>query len=115
MSDIIELDDHRPHATTSVECKCCSHKWVAVYPVTANYLECPGCHEMVNQYGTKVYVTHCMTCGREFSVCPYPEDVSGWQHCLDKHCKSYDPARDVDHLFENGGAELIRIPVEDEE
>jgi len=93
---IIDIDSARPHITNSIECKECNHKWVAVYPERTNHLECPNCHEFVNDCGTLVSVSICKVCKREFSVCP-PAD---WDECLADDCKSYDPNRDADHLFD---------------
>jgi hypothetical protein len=46
MSDIINLDDHRPHEARYVACMKCAHDWVAVFPVKATALECSKCGEM---------------------------------------------------------------------
>lgn len=32
--------------TAAMECAICNHEWVAVYPVVAPKLECPGCGYM---------------------------------------------------------------------
>lgn len=55
-----------------------------------------------NEFGTPIIRRKCETCGREFSVCPAPEDDEDWKSCLDKDCSSYDPGRDVDKLFACG-------------
>lgn len=43
MSDIVDLNEHRPHVSGPVVCTRCRHKWVAVRPVGADLLECPAC------------------------------------------------------------------------
>lgn len=43
MSDIVDLDEHRPHISGPVVCTRCRHKWVAVRPVGTDLLECPAC------------------------------------------------------------------------
>lgn len=43
MSDVITLDDHRPHEAGPVICARCQHSWVAVRPIGATGLECPKC------------------------------------------------------------------------
>jgi hypothetical protein len=43
MSDIVELDEHRPHISGPVACTRCRHKWTAVRPVGSDLLECPAC------------------------------------------------------------------------
>ena len=99
---VVNIDDARPCSTTLIECKQCRHKWVAVYPTGTKALECPGCHDAVNEYGTRVMVTRCKTCGGEFTVCPVPDNPEIWQHCMSETCASYDEARDADKLFDMG-------------
>lgn len=56
-----------------------------------------------NEYGTRISIHVCETCGRIFTVCPAAEeDAKGWDDCLTPTCSSYDPDRDVDKLFEDG-------------
>ena len=43
MSEVISLDDHRPHSSRYVACMACAHDWVAVAPATTLTLECPSC------------------------------------------------------------------------
>ena len=100
MGNIINIDEARPHITTSIECGLCGHKWIAVYPEGATRLECPNCHDAVNEYGTSVYVNRCKICGREFTICPKPENTENWQHCLAADCLSYDESRDADKLYQ---------------
>lgn len=102
MGSVTNIDDARPHCTTTVECKQCGYKWVAVYPECTKALECPGCHDAVNEYGTRVYVNRCRDCGAEFTVCPIPDNTEDWQHCMSEDCASYDETRDGDKLFEQG-------------
>lgn len=101
---VTDIDAGRPHATTSIMCSACGHQWVAVYPVETMALECPGCHDAVNEYGTRVLLRHCKTCGRRFTVCPLPspDRLDGWENCLDVGCASYDETRDADKLFDAG-------------
>jgi hypothetical protein len=63
-----------------------------------------------NQSGTKVAEYGCETCGAVFTVCPAPspEKDDQWRGCLAKGCKSYDPARDADKLFEDGNVNIRR-------
>jgi len=100
MGNVVSLDDMRPHTTTTVECQDCQHKWLAVYPTGTKALECPGCHNAVNEYGTRVLLNWCKTCGTEFTVCPLPENPENWLHCLAPECESYDESRDIDDLFD---------------
>ena len=72
---------------------------MAVYPTGIKLLECPRCHNGVNEYGIRVYVTKCKTCGVEFTVCPVPDNLDDWQHCMSEGCASYDQERDADKLF----------------
>lgn len=44
MSDVISLDEHRPHMTGTVRCLACGHNWHAVAPLGTLFLECPECH-----------------------------------------------------------------------
>lgn len=43
MSDVVSMQDHRPHKAGPVVCTRCDHSWVAVRPVGVIYLECPKC------------------------------------------------------------------------
>lgn len=43
MTDIVNLDEHRPHISGPVVCTRCRHKWVAVRPVGVDLLECSAC------------------------------------------------------------------------
>lgn len=44
MADLIDLDEHRPHAAGMAHCLACAHAWVAVAPTGVVWLECPACH-----------------------------------------------------------------------
>jgi hypothetical protein len=46
MTEVINLDDHRPHDARYVVCMKCAKDWVAVAPVGVKNLECPECGEM---------------------------------------------------------------------
>jgi flavoprotein len=85
-----------------MECSGCGYKWVAVYPVGCTFMECPGCHDAVNEQGTLVLVRRCKGCGSQFTVCPKPDVVEGWENCMAESCPSYDPGRDGDRLFDEG-------------
>lgn len=43
MTDLVKLDEHRPHISGPVACTRCRHEWTAVRPVGADLLECPAC------------------------------------------------------------------------
>ena len=96
---VIDIDDARPYTTATINCSDCSHKWQAVFPTGTKVLECPGCHNAVNEYGTRVLLRRCKTCGVKFTVCPIPENHIDWEHCMGHECLSYDSERDVDKLF----------------
>jgi hypothetical protein len=49
MSEVINLDEHRPHTSRYVACMKCAHDWVAVAPVGATALECSECGEMAGE------------------------------------------------------------------
>ena len=100
MAKIIELDSRRPHCRTKIDCKRCGHIWIAVYPENTTALECPQCHSFVNENGIPVYKNKCQICGRDYSICPIPENIEKWQTCLSPDCASYDPNRDLDNLIE---------------
>jgi hypothetical protein len=55
-----------------------------------------------NEYGTRVSKHKCDACGQEYTVCPpcFPEENRNV--CQAKSCPSYDPACDVDAMFERG-------------
>jgi DNA-directed RNA polymerase subunit RPC12/RpoP len=36
------------HAVSDIECDVCSHKWVAVFPVNTEKLECPNCNHFTS-------------------------------------------------------------------
>ena len=102
MGTVTNIDEARPHEYATVTCEDCGHKWVAVYPVGTKALECPGCHNAVNEYGVRVAAQRCKTCGAEFTVCPVPDDLTDWEHCMSENCASYDERRDADKLFDAG-------------
>lgn len=56
--------------------------------------------ESMNEYGIPVAHFLCDRCGVYYSIAPAPTDETGWNVCSVKPCASYDPARDLDHLFE---------------
>jgi len=49
MSNIENLDDHRPHITGQAICRDCRYIWQAVAPENTFDLECPSCHK-INGY-----------------------------------------------------------------
>ena len=104
MGTVTDIDAARQYCETLITCKQCSHKWVARYPVATKALECPGCHNAVNEYGTAVFVARCKTCGTQFTVCPKPDKdrEDEWEHCMSVECGSYDKSRDADILFDAG-------------
>lgn len=73
-----------------------------------------------NEHGTPVADFTCKTCGSTFTVTggvpegKNPEEqaqwAEGWQNCLGPECPSYDPNRDVDHLFLTD-EEVMCLPV----
>ena len=69
-------------------------------------------HEL-NDYGTLVTRFKCEECGDEFTVCPAvpPDKENGWEGCLKPECTSYDPARDMDLLFDTSPESIGRRPV----
>lgn len=99
MNNVIELDSQRPHRTTAITCGFCEWRWVAVYPESTNVLQCPLCHQWVNEFGTHVSRHVCVTCGARFTVCPAVPTNDRWENCLADECASYDPNRDVDRFF----------------
>lgn len=42
-SNVVSLDENRPHVSGPVVCTRCEHSWVAVRPVGVIFLECPKC------------------------------------------------------------------------
>lgn len=52
MSNIAQIGDYRgPWTAAPVVCRCCSTRWVAVWPKGANprALKCPGCGKCRSQ------------------------------------------------------------------
>ena len=45
MSNVISMDDHRPHLSGPCQCVACRHEWVAVAPVGTTVMTCPSCGE----------------------------------------------------------------------
>lgn len=43
MTEPTVLADHRPHIHGPVVCHRCEHRWIAVRPASAKWLECPQC------------------------------------------------------------------------
>lgn len=46
MSEVIDLDAHRPHYAGPCSCLKCKHEWTGVAMTTTRLLECPSCREM---------------------------------------------------------------------
>lgn len=44
MSDVITLDDYRPHNAGIAFCLHCEHEHAAVAPIDVDWMECPNCH-----------------------------------------------------------------------
>lgn len=97
--NVMDLDAARPHVTASISCEGCGHRWVAVYPTSTKALECPGCHNSVNEYGVLVLFRRCKTCGAQFTVVPLPQNPADWEHCMSESCASYDMTRNPEGLF----------------
>lgn len=62
--------------------------------------------ETLNDYGTVVSVHTCDTCGKKYTVCPAvdkPEVDNGglYSNCMAEDCQSYDPAHDIDSVFDS--------------
>ena len=100
MGKVVNIDDARPHTTNMIVCSGCQHKWIAVYPTGTDAIECPGCHNAVNEYGTRILVKRCKTCNTRFTVCPRPDNLDDWENCMAPECASYDKSRDVDDIFD---------------
>ena len=101
MSNVISLDEMRPHRTGVVECARCNYKWVGVWLADAKYLHCPECDGTINEYGTAVSAHTCKLCHRRYTVCPEVSiDDPYWENCLSEDCTSYDASRDVDRFFD---------------
>lgn len=62
-----------------------------------------------NEYGSPISVHRCPDCGDEFTVCPPVGD--DWGGCLAPTCKSYDPDRDMDSIFNNDRIIIIKKTV----
>lgn len=52
-----------------------------------------------NEHGIAVLRTTCPACKREYTITPYPKDLLLYNRCTAPDCVSYDPARDIEHLF----------------
>ena len=64
----------------------------------------PKLADTFNEYGTPVTLFRCDTCEETYTVCPAVADcdLHHWINCLAVNCASYDPALDVDQLFDEG-------------
>lgn len=49
-TNLVDLDDHRPHIAGPVLCLRCENEWTAVRQLGAEALECPKCSAMMG-YG----------------------------------------------------------------
>lgn len=72
--------------------------------------------ESTNEYDTQVSVFLCDACGTEYTVCPAitPEqrDAESKDGCMWFECSTYDPARDVDKLFEQGDPSIGCVAIQ---
>lgn len=116
MSNVVDIDSARLHTTTSIECKGCGYKWIAVHVVGCEQFECKGCNGWVNHYGAPISKHVCATCQRPFTLCPASDGAFG-DNCVADDCASYDPKRDIDLMlgFKEGAAPHITITREPKE
>lgn len=54
MGTVTDLDSYRPHSVAQITCEDCGYEWTAVYPSSVKAMECPGCHNAVNEHGERV-------------------------------------------------------------
>lgn len=54
----------------------------------------------LNDHGTPVSVHICSACGTTFTLCPADLDGTFGDDCTGVGCPSYDPARDIDALWD---------------
>ena len=47
MSNVVDIDDYRPHLVSELICIMCYHRWIAVYPeeVLLKDIECSKCKQ----------------------------------------------------------------------
>lgn len=45
-SNVVSLDDHRPHNASYVACVGCGHDWPCIHPPEVETFECPECGAM---------------------------------------------------------------------
>lgn len=43
MSNVVQLDDFRPHSVGPARCLNCRHEWIATTPQGMRSFECPAC------------------------------------------------------------------------
>jgi len=48
-TNVVDLDDRRPHAAKYVACMACGHDWVAISPAGTASLECSKCGAMAGE------------------------------------------------------------------
>lgn len=44
MTNVISLDEYKPHISGEATCLTCGHEWMAVAPIGTVELECSECH-----------------------------------------------------------------------
>jgi hypothetical protein len=66
----------------------------------------------INEFGTRISMHICDACGNFFTICPAKnQEDEGWNNCLAPNCKSYDPNRDVDNMFDDPNIEIRQTPM----
>lgn len=48
-SNVVSLDEHRPHNASYVACMDCGHDWPCVHPPEVVDFECPNCGHMTGE------------------------------------------------------------------
>jgi len=48
-SNVVSLDEHRPHSASYVVCMLCAHDWPCVHPPDVVAFECPNCGHMAGE------------------------------------------------------------------
>ena len=64
--------------------------------------------ESTIEYGTKVTVHICDTCGRQFTICPVDTEGFFGSDCLAVDCPSYDDRRDISKVWSGIQKFIIR-------
>lgn len=48
MTNVLDIDDFRPHSVAKINCDRCDHSWISTFPSICKILEKPCCGKFID-------------------------------------------------------------------